>query len=361
MRNVLVTGDAGFIGFHVASALLRRGDRVVGIDSMSDYYDPALKRARLSQLSQYEQFTHHHFELENAEQLREVVEASKPDLVIHLGAQAGVRYSLENPSAYISSNIVGTFNLLEALRTRPPEHLMLASTSSVYGGNDRLPFAEIHRADHPVSLYAATKKATEDIAHSYAHLWSIPTTCFRFFTVYGPWGRPDMALFKFVRAIRSSTPIDVYGEGKMRRDFTYIDDLVAAILRLTEVPPQLGRVVGTMDSISAVAPFRTVNIAGGTPVGLLAFIAAIEEALGVKAVKRMLEMQPGDVVETSADTTLLAELVGELPATPIAEGVGKFVEWYDGYYPVPGWPAATSEFESQAGGRDGVIHPRTGS
>jgi len=331
MARVVVTGHAGFIGFHVVQALLARGDEVLGIDAMTDYYDPALKRARLAQLNGRPGFAHHEFALEDANRLTETIEGFSPALIIHLAAQAGVRYSLEAPAAYIQSNVVGTFNLLEAARTAKPAHLMLASSSSVYGGNHKVPFAETDRADAPVSLYAATKKATEDIAHSYSHLWSLPTTAFRFFTVYGPWGRPDMALFKFVKAALAQEPIDVYGMGQMRRDFTYIDDLVDGILRLADVPPVLGLPVGEFDSLSSVAPYRSVNIGGGAPEGLMPFIEAVEAATDVRLSKRILPMQPGDVVETFADPTLLRALVGAAPETPLAEGVKRFVEWYTDY------------------------------
>lgn len=328
MARAVVTGHAGFIGYHVARALLERGDAVLGIDAVTDYYDPRLKRARLAQLADHPQLTHREFPLEDAERLAAEIGAHAPDLIIHLAAQAGVRYSLEAPRAYIQSNVVGTFNVLEAAKAVRPKHLLLASSSSVYGGNQKVPFAETDRADAPVSLYAATKKATEDIAHSYAHLYGIPTTAFRFFTVYGPWGRPDMALFKFVRAALVGEPIDVYGMGQMRRDFTYINDLVAGILALAAVPPALGQSVGDHDSLSPVAPYRAVNIAGGTPVGLLPFIEAVEAATVTTLEKRMLPMQPGDVVQTFADPRLLRSLVGMVPQTSLADGVAAFVRWY---------------------------------
>lgn len=332
MTRVVVTGHAGFVGFHVARALLRRGDTVLGIDAVTDYYDPALKRARLAQLEGLEGLTHLEFALEDSVRLLSEISAYEPELIIHLAAQAGVRYSLEAPGDYIQSNVVGTFNLLEAAKAATPAHLMLASSSSVYGGNHKVPFAETDRADAPVSLYAATKKATEDIAHSYAHLWGTPTTVFRFFTVYGPWGRPDMALFKFVKAALAGEPIDVYGMGQMRRDFTYIDDLVAGILRLAAAPPVVGAPVAQIDSLSPVAPYRTVNIGGGAPVGLMQFIEAVEAATGSVVEKRMLPMQPGDVVETFADPSLLRALVGAVPHTRLADGVTRFVEWYRKMY-----------------------------
>lgn len=332
MHRILVTGHAGFIGFHLAQKLLSQGHLVLGIDAVTDYYDSRLKRARLEILSDHSNLDSHEFYLEDASRLQETVAAFEPSIVVHLAAQAGVRYSLEHPEKYVSSNIVGTFNLLETMREIEPAHLMLASTSSVYGGNEKLPFAETDRADSPVSLYAASKKASEAMAHSYSHLWGIPTTAFRFFTVYGPWGRPDMALFKFVKAIRSGETIDVYGQGLMQRDFTYVDDLVESIVSLSEQPPQMGATRGSHDSLSPVAPFRMVNIGGGSPIGLLDFIQAIEAALGTRAKMRMLPMQPGDVEKTASDITLLEDLVGDRPRTPVQTGVGHFVRWYNEYY-----------------------------
>src|SRR5690606_26651222 len=289
--KVFVTGTAGFIGFHLASRLLREGHLVTGFDGVTDYYDPALKRRRLAQLRRHNSFTEVQGMLEDQPLLNHAIEAFAPDVIVHLAAQAGVRYSVEHPESYIQSNLVGTSHVLEAARAIQPKHLLLASTSSVYGGNRDVPYREAAAADWPVSLYAATKKANEAMSHSYAHLYGIPTTCFRFFTVYGPWGRPDMALYKFVSAIEKGEPIDVYGEGKMRRDFTYIDDLVEAIVRLADKAPERGHPVqaeGVTDSLSAVAPWRVVNIAGGRTVGLMAYIEATEAALGKTAAKRML-------------------------------------------------------------------------
>ncbi|WP_439901900.1 NAD-dependent epimerase/dehydratase family protein, partial [Microbacterium azadirachtae] len=287
---------------------------------------------RLDLLTAEKRFDHVTATLEDREALEGAWEKFRPDVVIHLAAQAGVRYSIDHPDTYIQSNIVGTFNLLEVARKLPPRHLMLASTSSVYGGNTKIPFAEVDRADGPVSLYAATKKATEALAHSSAHLWGIPTTAFRFFTVYGPWGRPDMALFKFVQAIERGEPIDVYGHGLMRRDFTYVDDIVEGIVALSDAAPIAGNPVSERDSLSAVAPFRTVNIAGGAPTGLLDFIEAIESEMGKPAERRMLPMQQGDVVETFADPSLLRDLVGVIPATDIRTGIAEFVRWYRSYF-----------------------------
>ena len=326
--RAIVTGTAGFIGFHLARRLLRQGHSVTGLDAMTPYYDVRLKRERHALLKEMEGFTAVEGRLEDAEVVTDTLRAAQADVIIHLAAQAGVRYSIENPGSYISSNLVGTATLLEAARAYPPRHLMFASTSSVYGGNDKTPFAEVDRADGPVSLYAATKKGGEAMTHSYAHLWQIPTTCFRFFTVYGPWGRPDMALFKFVEAIEAGRPVEVYGEGRMRRDFTFIDDLVDAIVALIGVPPVKGSPVSAVDSLSPVAPWRSVNIAGGKPVELMSFISTIENKLGRAAQLIMLPMQKGDVVQTMADPTLLRQLIGTIPETNLADGVGAFVDWY---------------------------------
>ena len=333
--KVLVTGSAGFIGFHVAARFLEDGHDVLGYDGLTPYYDVALKKSRQALLERHQRFTPVNAMLEDRTALAEAVRVYAPDLIIHLAAQAGVRYSLDHPQAYVDSNVVGTFNLLEAARATPPQHFLFASTSSVYGGNEKIPFGETDRSDHPMSLYAATKKAGEAMSHSYAHLFGFPVTCFRFFTVYGPWGRPDMAPFKFVSAIRRGDPIDVYGHGRMRRDFTYIDDLVEAIMRLTRAIPERQKpvtVAGGADSLSPVAPWRTVNIAGGQPVGLMDFIAMFEAATGTKAKKNLLPVQPGDVVDTDADPALLKALTGFVPAFDTADGVRRFVQWYDDYY-----------------------------
>ena len=332
--KVFVTGSAGFIGFHLAQRLLADGHEVVGFDGMTSYYDPDLKQARHARLRRSNAFSAIEGMLEDKPVLDAAIADFSPDAIVHLAAQAGVRYSLDHPDTYISANLVGTFNLLEAVRAHPVRHLLIASTSSVYGGNEQMPFREAERTDFPVSLYAATKKASEAMSHSYAHLWKTPTTCFRFFTVYGPWGRPDMALYKFVDAITKGEPIEVYGNGRMQRDFTYIDDLIEAIIRLIDVAPREGAPViagGVTDSLSPLAPWRSVNIGGGNPVELMDFIEAIEVALGRKAEKIMLEMQKGDVSATFADPALLHALVGELPTTPLAEGVGNFIDWYRGW------------------------------
>ncbi len=328
--KIFVTGAAGFIGFHVSRLLLSQGHEVVGFDGLTAYYDPALKRSRVAILEQEPGFRLVEGMLEDQEGLSALLRSETPEIAIHLAAQAGVRYSLESPGSYIQSNIVGTASLLEALRQTPVKHLIFASTSSVYGGNIKMPFAETDRADHPVSLYAATKKAGEAMVHSYSHLWGLPTTCFRFFTVYGPYGRPDMAPIKFASAISAGRPIDVYGYGRMRRDFTYVDDLADAVVRLIPVTPQRGLPVEN-DSLSPVAPYRIVNVAAGQAVELMDFIAALEAALGRKAVLNLLPMQPGDVGATEADTGLLHRLIGPVRTTPLEVGVQRFAEWFSSY------------------------------
>jgi UDP-glucuronate 4-epimerase len=323
--RIFITGAAGFIGFHLSRRLLELGHQVFGYDGMTAYYDVELKKARLSILENIEGFSFTHAMLEDMATLESAVRQSQADVIVHLAAQAGVRYSLENPRAYVNSNLVGGFNVLEAARMFPVRHLMMASTSSVYGANPKIPFHEDDRADHPLTLYAASKKANEAMAHSYAHLWSIPTTLFRFFTVYGPWGRPDMALFKFVDAIEAGRPIDVYNHGNMARDFTYVEDLVEAIVRLMDYPPQRP---GEEPGVSPVAPWRIVNIGRGEPVNLKDFIEIIEKKLNKAAIRNNLPMQKGDVPQTFADSALLEKLTGYRPATGVAEGVGAFVDWY---------------------------------
>ncbi|MCJ7874830.1 SDR family NAD(P)-dependent oxidoreductase [Phaeobacter sp. J2-8] len=337
MRTALVTGAAGFIGAQCSRRLLEQGWRVVGLDAMTDYYDVTLKQARLSDLLENDAFRFVEDAVETPELLMGLFAEEGFDLVIHLAAQAGVRYSIDNPRAYLDSNITGTFELLEAARAHPPRHMLLASTSSAYGANTEMPYVETMRADHQMSFYAATKKATEAMAHSYAHLYDLPVTMFRFFTVYGPWGRPDMALFKFTRAILQGEAIDVYNHGDMRRDFTYIDDLVAAIMALAEtvpVRPSPEDSVAMGDNLSPVAPFRVVNIGNSSPVQLTDFITAIETAIGKPAKRNLMAMQPGDVPATWADTTLLKQLTGHVPTTPVTEGVRHFVDWYRSYYAV---------------------------
>lgn len=336
MKTALVTGAAGFIGAFCCQRLLEAGFRVLGLDAMTDYYDVALKQARLDRIATHPAFRFERGYVEDPGRLMALFEEERFDIVIHLAAQAGVRYSLENPRAYLDSNITGTFELLESARAFPPAHMLLASTSSVYGANTQMPYVETDRADHQMSFYAATKKATESMAHAYAHLHDLPITMFRFFTVYGPWGRPDMAPFKFTRAILEGQPIEVYNRGEMKRDFTYIDDLIESIMRLIEAVPQRPAegIVPEGDSLSPVAPWRVVNIGNGQPVQLTDFIAAIEEATGRRAQRNLMPMQPGDVPATWADTALLRRLTGEAPQTPVTEGVASFVAWYRDFYEI---------------------------
>ena len=335
-KTALVTGAAGFIGYHISQRLLDEGWRVVGLDCMSDYYDVSLKERRESILLQSASYRSIHEKVETPNVLMDLFEDERPNVVIHLAAQAGVRYSIENPRAYLESNVNGTFELLEAARAFPPEHMLLASTSSAYGANEEMPYRETVKADHQMSFYAATKKATENMAHSYAHLFDLPITMFRFFTVYGPWGRPDMALFKFTKAILNGDPIDVYNHGDMSRDFTYIDDLVHGLRLLMEAIPKdtdlLGENARKFDSKSHVAPFRVVNIGNSKPHQLLDFIYAIEKSVDLLAVKNLMPMQPGDVPATWADTALLEELTGYKPNTNLDTGVQNFVNWYREYY-----------------------------
>ncbi|MQW88446.1 NAD-dependent epimerase [Sinorhizobium saheli] len=330
----LITGTAGFIGFHLAKRLLDEGHFVVGFDGMTPYYDVTLKQRRHAILERSNGFKAVTAMLEDRSALERAAELAEPEVIIHLAAQAGVRYSLENPKAYVDSNLVGSWNILDLARTIAPKHLMLASTSSIYGANEKVPFAEADRADEPMTLYAATKKSMELMAHSYAHLYKVPTTAFRFFTVYGPWGRPDMALFKFVDAIRGGRPIDIYGEGRMSRDFTYIDDLVEGIVRLSRIAPSDENRVDAdkaADTLSRHAPFRVVNIGGGQPVELMTFVETVEKAMGRPAVRNMLPMQQGDVPRTYASPDLLEALTGFKPSLSVEEGVARFVEWYEQY------------------------------
>ncbi|WP_299751213.1 NAD-dependent epimerase/dehydratase family protein [uncultured Tateyamaria sp.] len=337
MPKALITGSAGFIGYFLARRLLEDGFEVIGFDALTDYYDVTLKQRRQQMLLQHPGFRAVNERLETDGVLMDLVAQDTPDVIVHLAAQAGVRYSIDHPRSYVDANLVGTFNLLEAVRATPCSHLLLASTSSVYGANAEMPYAETHKADLPMSFYAATKKATEAMAHSYAHLYDLPITMFRFFTVYGPWGRPDMAHFKFTRAILQGEPIDIYNHGNMQRDFTYIDDLVAAIVGLVRAAPQRPATpedIAPGDSLSPVAPYRIVNIGNSEPVALMDFIAAIETALGQGAQKNFMGMQPGDVPATWADATLIKTLTGYTPQTPVAEGIARFVAWYRDYYNV---------------------------
>ena len=330
----LVTGAAGFIGFHTAVRLLDRGDTVIGVDNVNSYYDPALKEARLAKLEGRKGFTFHCLNIADVTAMADLFQTERADKVIHLAAQAGVRYGQDNPNAYIESNIVGTQNILEGCRHNGVQHLVLASSSSVYGANTAMPFSVHHNVDHPLSLYAATKKANELTAHAYAHLYCLPVTALRFFTVYGPWGRPDMALFTFTRKILAGEPIDVFNNGHHARDFTYIDDIVEGVLRTADkiAAPNPDWSGATPDPATSTAPYRLYNIGNNNPVALMDFIATIEKALGREAKKVFLPLQPGDVAATYADVDDLARDVGFKPATPLDEGVARFVSWYRSYY-----------------------------
>ncbi|MDT2019667.1 NAD-dependent epimerase/dehydratase family protein [Methylocella sp. CPCC 101449] len=331
--KVFITGTAGFIGFHLARHLLDLGHQVDGYDGMTAYYDVRLKEKRHALLGTTNNFRAHIGMLEDEAALNAAAEAANPDVIVHLAAQAGVRYSIEHPRAYVNTNLVGTFNVMELTRRLAPKHFLFASTSSVYGANTVMPFVEQERTDHPLTLYAASKKAGEVMTHSYSHLWHIPTTAFRFFTVYGPWGRPDMALYKFVDAIENDRPIDIYNHGKMARDFTYVSDLVKAVaLLIDRIPPAGGAADLTDDpSLSPAAPYRVVNIGRGAPVNLLDFVEEIERKLGKKAIRNYMDMQPGDVPATFASADLLERLTGYRPHTSVREGVSAFVDWYRAY------------------------------
>jgi UDP-glucuronate 4-epimerase len=336
--KVLVTGAAGFIGFHVSRRLLERGDTVVGLDNINDYYDPTLKESRLAELEPHADFSFHRMHLEDEAGVTGLFKDSGFDRVVHLAAQAGVRYSIENPRAYIDSNITGTLNILEGCRHNPVEHLVYASSSSVYGANSSMPFSVHDNVDHPLSLYAASKKANELMAHTYSNLYGIRTTGLRFFTVYGPWGRPDMALFYFTKSILAGEPIDVFNYGKHRRDFTYIDDIVEGVLRtldhVAEPNPQWDS--ANPDPGTSRVPYRLYNIGNSKPVELLHYIKVLEDCLGRKAEMNLLPMQPGDVPDTYADVQALQDDTGYRPDTSVEEGVAKFVEWYLGYYGAEG-------------------------
>ena len=333
MKKIFITGTAGFIGFHLANTLLNENFEVYGYDGMTNYYDVKLKHDRHNILLKNSNFLATEGMLEDTTKIDEVVDKFRPDIIIHLAAQAGVRYSLKNPRSYINSNIVGTFNILELAKKYKTKHLMMASTSSVYGANLEMPFNELEKADSQLTIYSATKKANESMAHSYSYLWKIPSTMFRFFTVYGPWGRPDMALFKFVEAILKDKPIDVYNKGQMYRDFTYVSDLVNGVKLLMKIiPSSKGEKISKMDSQSTVAPYRVVNIGNSTKVGLLDFIELIEKNLGKKAIKNFMPMQEGDVASTWADCSLLQNLTNYKPSMNVDEGINKFIKWYMKYY-----------------------------
>ena len=330
--KLLVTGAAGFIGMHCARRLLADGHEVVGLDNVNDYYDVGLKRARLAELARYAGFSFHEFGIEDRPRLEALFAAQRPERVLHLAAQAGVRYSLSHPHAYADANLVGFVNMLEACRQHGVQHLVYASSSSVYGGNTALPFAEHQAVDHPISLYAATKKANELMAHAYSHLFGLPTTGLRYFTVYGPWGRPDMAPFKFARAILRGEEIEVYNEGKSLRDFTFIDDVVESTVRLLHQLPTPGTGPGLA---SPLAPWRVFNVGNGQPVVLTEFIDALEASLGRPARRRLLPLQPGDMGATACDAQALSDWVGFAPATPVRQGVQRFADWYVQHFSQP--------------------------
>jgi UDP-glucuronate 4-epimerase len=333
--RVLVTGAAGFIGSQLARRLIERGDQVLGYDDLNDYYDPQLKRDRLAQVVPADGFRFVEGKLEDRDALDRALAAFRPQRVVNLAAQAGVRYSLENPRAYVDSNLVGFINVLEASRHGGVEHLVYASSSSVYGANRELPFAVEHSVDHPVSLYAATKKANELMAHTYSHLYALPTTGLRFFTVYGPWGRPDMSPFLFARRIIAGEPIDVFNHGHHSRDFTYIDDIVEGVIRALDTVPQASDDLTLLDSpATSTAPYRVYNIGSHRPVELLRYIEVLEQCIGRKAELRLLPMQPGDVPDTYADVEALRRDTGYAPSTPLEVGAAKFIEWYRNYYRV---------------------------
>lgn len=331
----LVTGAAGFIGMHTSLRLLARGDNVIGLDNLNDYYDANLKQARLAQLQSRANFCFHKLDVADRDGMAALFATEKPQRVIHLAAQAGVRYSITNPHSYVDSNLVGFLNVLEGCRHNAVQHLVYASSSSVYGGNTEMPFSEHHNVDHPLSLYAATKKANELMAHTYSHLWGLPTTGLRFFTVYGPWGRPDMALFLFAKAILSGQPIDVFNNGNMVRDFTYIDDIVEGVIRVADKSATPALDARSRDAATSFAPYRVFNIGNNHPTQLMDYITALEGALGLTAQKNYLPMQPGDVPATFANTDELEAWVDFKPNTAVAEGVARFSDWYRSFYRTP--------------------------
>jgi UDP-glucuronate 4-epimerase len=332
----LVTGAAGFIGFHTSQYLLDRGDTVIGVDNLNDYYDPSLKEARLSQLKNNDKFHFHKIDIIDKDAIDDIFKSESPERVIHLAAQAGVRYSLENPYAYLDSNITGFMNILEACRHNPVKHLVFASSSSVYGANTKMPFSVNHNVDHPLSIYAATKKSNELMAHTYSHLYGIPISGLRFFTVYGPWGRPDMALFIFTKKILSGESIDVFNNGQHKRDFTYIDDIVEGVVRVSDnvATSNTGWDSDKPDPATSKAPYRLYNIGNNTPVELMYFIEQIEKNLNKKADKKYLPLQPGDVPETYANVDALIDYVDYSPSTSIESGIENFIKWYKDYYKV---------------------------
>ena len=336
MKRILVTGAAGFIGFHYAQALCAQGHQVFGIDNVNDYYDPSLKDGRLNVLDELENFEFRKVELDDRDAVNAVFADWKPDIVVNLAAQAGVRYSIDNPHAYVDSNLVGFTNILEGCRHHNVEHLIYASSSSVYGANEKVPFSTSDEVNHPISLYAATKKANELMAHTYAHLYRLPVTGLRFFTVYGPWGRPDMAYYKFTKAIYEGQAIDIYNDGDMMRDFTYIDDIVEAMVRLIDKVPEADPSWDAKkpSPASSNAPYRLYNIGNNNPEKLMDMIGFLEDAIGIEAKKNFLPMQPGDVYATFADTEALERDIGFKPSTPLKDGLTKFVDWYTEYYGV---------------------------
>jgi UDP-glucuronate 4-epimerase len=334
-KRIFITGTAGFIGFHLSKLLLSQGHKVAGYDGMTDYYDVRLKQRRHAMLNQHDGFSATEAMLEDEERINDTIADFAPDSIVHLAAQAGVRYSIDHPRTYLDANIHGTFNIMEAARKAKVQHLLMASTSSVYGANTQMPFTETERVATPLTFYAATKLANEAMGHSYANIYDLPITMFRFFTVYGPWGRPDMALFKFTKGIIDGTPIDIYNNGEMWRDFTYVEDLVRGIAGLIDAVPQRPQKpedIASGDSLSPAAPFRVVNIGNSDRVRLLDFVEAIEAEIGKTAIRNYMPMQQGDVPATWADASLLQNLTGYKPQTPIKEGVARFVNWYRDYY-----------------------------